>query len=71
MITGDSNAFHKICSVLPSIIEEVIKDKDAIIEKENTVYEEIEKTQSEKNISFEMALYMLAFGDYIGFKEKE
>jgi hypothetical protein len=71
LITGDPDAFYKICSVLPSIIEEVIKGDDAIIEKENTVYEEIEEKQKDKNISFEMALYMLAFGDYMGFKKKE
>ena len=66
-VTGDKNAFYKICKQLPKIIDE-IKDenKDSSVE-EDTVIDELKQ----KNPDILKSLYMLAFSTYEGFNSEE
>ena len=67
MVTGDEDAFYKICVVLPSVIENVIKNSEIVIPND-TVIPELLKIADEKRISMAMAVYLLGFGEYSGFK---
>lgn len=66
LVTGDSEAFYKMCLVLPDVIETIIKGKDSIVPKD-TVIDELKAITNEKNISMVMAIYLLGFGEYNGF----
>ena len=66
-VTGQENAFYKMCMVLPSVIQEVVSDADNISVPHDTVVEELQQIADKKNGSFALALYMLGFETYIGF----
>ena len=67
-VTGEKEAFYKMCMVLPSVIENVIGNSDSISLPKDTVVDELNKIAEQKNGSFVLALYMLGLGTYIGFK---
>lgn len=60
IVFGDKDAFFKLCKALPIILDDVmIADESAKLQ--NTVYEELDKTD------FYKSLYLLAFKTYEGF----
>ncbi len=66
-VTGQDDAFYKMCMVLPSVIQEVVSDTDNISVPHDTVIEELQQIADKNNGSFALALYMLGFETYIGF----
>ena len=66
-VTGQDDAFYKMCMVLPSVIQEVVSSSDSIAVPHDTVIDELQRIAYEKNGSFVLALYMLGFDSYIGF----
>lgn len=63
-ITGEDDAFYQLCIILPSMIEEVIHTRENLTVPKDTVFEELKATPTN---SFELALYMLGFKNYLGF----
>jgi len=63
MVTGDANAFKKLCEALPVILDEVISSMDMNI-IENSVFEELQGLSP--NVL--QSLYFLAFQNYEGFE---
>ena len=70
IVTGEQDAFYKICMILPEIIEKVIKESKEVKIPKDTVLEELEKIADSKKISLVMAIYMLGFPTYNGFNIK-
>ena len=66
-VTGEADAFYKMCMVLPTVIQEVVATADSIAIPHDTVLEELQRIADEKGGSFALALYMLGFKNYIGF----
>ena len=66
IVTGEDDAFYKLCMILPQMIEQVISDFENLKIPRDTVFEELKNNSAEK--SFELALYMLGFKNYLGFK---
>lgn len=66
-VTGQADAFYRMCMVLPSVIQEVVATSDSIAIPRDTVIEELQRIADNKNGSFALALYMLGFESYIGF----
>jgi hypothetical protein len=62
MVTGDKDAFKRVCEVLLQVIDDVIKSKKVSIIK-NTVFSELEKL-SPKLLK---SIYLLSFKKYEGF----
>ena len=62
VVFGDKDAFYKLCKALPTILDDVIAD-DESAKLQNTVYEELDKTD------FYKSLYLLAFKTYEGFEK--
>jgi len=54
---------------LPSIIQNTIDKTPKIKIKKDTVAQELQHLSEEKNISYEMAIYLLGFSPYIGFQK--
>jgi len=63
IITGDKNAFMKLCSVLPKIISKMVNQTIAKERENDSVIQELEKN----NKDLLKALYLLAFRTYEGF----
>lgn len=69
LITGQTDAFYKMCMVLPSVIEKVVENEDTISVPKDTVIDELQKIAESKKGSFALALYMLGFNSYNGFSK--
>lgn len=75
LVTGDKDAFYKVCFALPEIIQEVIQSQSNIRAEYDTVIDEIYEiaskyapTQgSKKDKAIEVAFFMLCFPTYLGF----
>ncbi len=72
IVTGDSDAFFKLCKVLPTIIAQVVDSMDEFGMPNDVVYAELkQKADSlnivDKDLAFVMAIYMLGFSEYNGF----
>lgn len=70
IVTGQSDAFYKMCMTLPNVIMEVVDAADAVAVPNDTVTDELHAIAEKENGSFALALYMLGFGSYNGFKTK-
>lgn len=73
IVTGEENAFHQICMVLPSTIQSVIASSTKTQIPEDTAYQELvamaRKFGGEnKELSMAMAMYLLGFSTYLGFQ---
>mgnify|MGYP002624310373 CR=1 FL=1 len=66
IITGQGDAFYKICMVLPDVIAKIVKSSEIQTPKD-TVISELKNISEHKNILFILALYLLGFGTYINF----
>lgn len=65
-VTGDKEAFYKICKQLPIIIDEIISENNEFVVEDDTVISELRST----NPDILKSLYMLAFSTYEGFKNE-
>ena len=65
-VTGDKDAFYKICKQLPIIIDEIISENNEFVVEDDTVISELRAT----NPDILKSLYMLAFSTYEGFKNE-
>ena len=66
LVTGQEDAFYKLCLVLPDVIEKVITNAEINVPID-TVYQEITDKANSKNITIAMAFYLLGFSEYNGF----
>lgn len=67
IVTGIDNAFYQICKQLPITIRKLISSHEVKIVEPDTVIDQLK----EKNPDTLMALYLLAFKTYEGFKNVE
>ena len=68
IVTGDENAFYKMCMSLPEAIKNLIEDGDTLRIPKDTVFNELKENATQS--SFELALVMLGFSTYTGFNEE-
>ena len=73
LVTGEKDAFFKMCMVLPSIIEEVVNGQSNNLVPKDTAIDELKYIArhngiEDENMSLAMAVYLLGFGTYMGFK---
>lgn len=66
LVTGEADAFYKMCMALPSTIKELLETVDTLSVPKDTVFAEL-KDKAAGN--FELALFMLGFETYLGFKK--
>ena len=64
IVTGDKEAFYKMCMELPKIIDEIREEQKELQVGSDTVIDELK----EKNPDLLKALYLLAFKEYEGFE---
>ena len=72
LVTGEEDAFYKMCMVLPEVIEKVVNTMDDVRVPEDTVMSELREWAQHldgatEDLSIAMAVYMLGFSGYMGF----
>lgn len=57
-VTGEPDAFYRMCMVLPRIIDDVVNSAEGVCVPDDTVLDEIKQIADMKGVSFVLALYM-------------
>lgn len=65
LVTGEEDAFYKMCMALPVAIKNLLEDLDELKMPRDTVFDELKNFSAN---SFDLALFMLGFESYPGFK---
>lgn len=74
IVTGQPNAFYQMCLALPETIQKALMRNNTCIVPHDTVLEELHVIAEKQNLpsidlAFAMAVYMLGFDSYNGFKK--
>lgn len=74
LVTGQEDAFYQMCMALPTVIEKVVKNLKKTVVPHDTVINELRNEAAKKGIKSEdmaiaMAVYMLGFSSYKGFRQ--
>ncbi len=72
LVTGDEEAFFKMCMALPDVIKEAVNEMDDVTVPNDTVLSELKEWSKHLEIendemAIAMAVYMLGFTGYKGF----
>ena len=67
IVTGQADAFHQMCKVLPQVIRQELAATSAETKTDDTVISEIYEIMKKEGITFEDVLYRLGFPSYTGF----
>lgn len=73
LVTGEKDAFYKLCMVLPEVINKAVSELDSSSIPKDTVFDEIKTIASQRDydsedLSIAMAFYLLGFSSYLEFK---
>ena len=76
LVTGQEDAFYQMCLVLPEVIKSVVEELGDSLVPNDTVMEELRINAKNQNIesydlAVAMAIYILGFGTYKGFANRE
>jgi hypothetical protein len=69
LVTKQEDAFYQMCMILPSVIEKAVVSSSASVVPEDSVIDELNDIAKSKDGPFALALYLLGFGSYFGFKK--
>lgn len=74
IVTGQSDAFYKVCMKLPEVIAKVAPQISTDKIQDDTVYSELQKEArhykaGDEDVNLTLAMYMLGFSSYLGFNE--
>ncbi len=75
ILTGEEDAFYRMCMVLPEIINSVVNEEGSVSVPRDTVVQELKNVavlyaEQAEDLAMAMAVYMLGFNTYIGFSDK-
>lgn len=70
LITGESDAFYKICKALPDVVATVVNESNNVETPNDVVYQQlVERFKSDDSHSIAYALYLLGFSSYLNFPQ--
>lgn len=72
MVTGEKDAFYKMCMNLPSVAEKAVEKMGTEIVPNDTVFEEIimkaeGNIEDDSELAVARVIYLLGFSTYLGF----
>ncbi|MCD8378316.1 MAG: Eco47II family restriction endonuclease [Candidatus Gastranaerophilales bacterium] len=75
ILTGEEDAFFKMCMALPVVINAVVTEEESVSVPHDTVIQELRNVaalydETSEDLSMAMAVYMLGFNTYMGFGNK-
>lgn len=74
IVTGESDAFYKVCMALPDVVAEVLHEREALHVPKDSVYTEMKRVAAgfdtvPDNMRMILSMYMLGFSTYIKFDQ--
>ena len=74
LVTGQDDAFYKMCMALPKVVEKVVKESGDVKVPHDTVLDELKRVAEHidaenENIAMALAVYLLGFSTYNGFSK--
>ena len=69
LVTGETDAFYQLCMALPECIEQALAHSEEISLPKDSVLDELRTSAKASNGTLLLALYMLGFSSYLGFKK--
>ena len=74
LVTGENDAFYKMCMTLPEVIQKVVETDGNNLVPDDTVIQELLSDAAKngiknRDLSIAMAFYMMGFSTYYGFAE--
>lgn len=75
ILTGDNEAFYKMCMELPGVINSVVNEEGGVAMPHDTVIDGLRNVAElysgpAEELSMAMAVYMLGFNTYMGFEDR-
>lgn len=75
ILTGDNEAFYKMCMELPGVIKSVVNEEGGVAMPHDTVIDGLRNVAElysglAEELSMAMAVYMLGFNTYMGFGDR-
>lgn len=75
ILTGEEDAFYKMCMALPKVINAVVNEEESVSVPHDTVIDELWRVAGvyagqPEDSAMAMAVYMLGFNSYMGFGNK-
>ena len=75
ILTGEEDAFFKMCMALPTVINSVVNEEGSVSIPHDTVIDELRNvaevySEQTEDLAMAMAVYMLGFHTYMGFGNK-
>lgn len=75
ILTGEEDAFYKMCMALPKVINSVVNEEGGVEVPHDTVIDELERVaglcrEEDQELAMAMAVYMLGFNTYMGFENR-
>ena len=75
ILTGEEDAFYKMCMALPEVINSVVNEEGGVKVPHDTVIDELRRVaklykEDNDELAMAMAVYMLGFNTYMGFGDK-
>lgn len=76
LVTGQDDAFYQMCMVLPSVIQSVVNEAGEQLVPHDIVFQQLSKLADnsgleKQDMAIAMAIYLLGFESYNGFKKEE
>ena len=73
LVTGEEDAFFQVCMALPGVIQSIVESEGDRLVPHDTVFDELQQRAKEsriedKDLAFAIAIYLLGFSSYSGFK---
>lgn len=73
LVTGEEDAFFQVCMALPGVIQSIVESEGDRLVPHDTVFDELQQRAREsriedKDLAFAIAIYLLGFSSYSGFK---
>ena len=74
ILTGEEDAFYQMCMILPEVIDSVVNEDSSVKVPHDTVIQELRNVATlydnrTEDLAMAMAVYMLGFNTYNGFKD--
>ena len=75
LVTGQEDAFYRMCMVLPKVIEKAVAGGDDVKIPHDTVLNDLKNIAKhldtdDEGLAMAMAVYLLGFNSYTGFSNK-
>lgn len=73
LVTGEEDAFFQVCMALPGVIQSIVESEGDRLVPHDTVFDELQQRAKasqieDKDLAFAIAIYLLGFSSYSGFK---